>query len=115
MARKAASLRSLGLSHGRVPGFSDGLQIGILGSSLSSGAARRRLRIRHEAPEDGVADAPLEASKRLLTGLALSDLLAVVGATPGIRPGLAGGDHVHCVVELAVAGQREPVAHHLLA
>ena len=31
----------------------------ILGSSLSSGAAKRRLRIRQEAPEDGVADAPL--------------------------------------------------------
>jgi hypothetical protein len=33
----------------------------ILGSSLSSGAARRRLRVRHEAPEDGIADAPLKA------------------------------------------------------
>jgi hypothetical protein len=34
---------------------------GVLGSSLSSGAARRRLRVRHEAPEDGIADAPLKA------------------------------------------------------
>jgi hypothetical protein len=32
---------------------------GDLGSSLSSGAARRCLRIRHETLEDGVGDAPL--------------------------------------------------------
>jgi hypothetical protein len=43
----------------------------LLGSSLSSSAARRRLRIRQEALVDGVADAPLEASQRLLAGLAL--------------------------------------------
>src|SRR5215217_1025378 len=61
---------------------------GVLGSSLSSGATRRRLRVRHEVPEDGVGDAPLEAPQRLLTGFALRDLLAV-------------------------AGQREPVAHRL--
>ena len=35
--------------------------IGFLGSSLSSGAARGCLRIRQEAPEDGIADAPFEA------------------------------------------------------
>jgi Phosphatidylethanolamine-binding protein len=29
----------------------------VLGSSLSSGAARRRLRVRHEAPEDGIEGA----------------------------------------------------------
>jgi hypothetical protein len=34
---------------------------GVLGSSLSSGAVRRRLRIRYEALEDGIGDAPLEA------------------------------------------------------
>jgi hypothetical protein len=51
---------------------------GVLGSSLSSGTARKRLRIRHEGFENGIADAPLEASQRLLTGLALRNLLAVV-------------------------------------
>ena len=88
----------------------------FLGSSLSSGAARTRLRVRHEAPEDSVSDAPLdEAPQRLLAGLALRDLLAVVGTAPGIRPALAYRDHVQSVVELAVARQREPVAHHLPA
>src|SRR5215213_7013060 len=85
---------------------------GVLGSSLSSGAARRRLRVRHEAPEDGVGDAPLETPQRLLAGFALRDLLAVVGPAPSVRPGLAYGDHVQGVVEPAVAGQREPVTHH---
>src|SRR5215208_7610622 len=84
----------------------------ILGSSLSSGAARGCLRIRQEAPEDGIGDAPLEAAQRLFAGLALRDLLAVVGPAPSVRPGLAYGDHVQGVVEPAVAGQREPVAHH---
>src|SRR5215218_916854 len=87
----------------------------FLGSSLSSGAARRRLRVRHETLEDGVGDAPLEAPQRLLAGLALRDLLAVVSSAPSVRPGLASGDHVQGVVELAVAGQGEPVAHHLAA
>jgi hypothetical protein len=80
---------------------------GVLGSSLSSGAARMRSRVRHEAPEDGVADAPLETPQRLLAGFALHHLLAVVGSAPGVRPGLAYCDHVQGVVELAVAGQRE--------
>src|SRR5215203_5237712 len=88
---------------------------GVLGSSLSSGAARMRLRVRHEAPEDGVGDAPLEAPQRLLAGLAFRDLLAVVSSAPSVRPGLAYRDHVKCVVELAVASQREPVAHYLPA
>src|SRR5215203_5030914 len=79
--------------------------IRILGSSLSSGAARRRLRIRHETLEDGVADAPLEAPQSLLAGLALRHLLAVVGAAPSNRPCLAGGDHVQGVVELTIPGQ----------
>src|SRR5829696_4652672 len=87
----------------------------VLGSSLSSGAARRCQRIRHEAPEDGIRDAPLEASQRFLARLALCDLLAVVGASPGVGPGLAGGDHVQGVVEVSVAGQRELMAHHLPA
>ena len=87
---------------------------GVLGSSLSSCAVRGRLRIRKEALEDGVGDAPLEAPQRLLTGFALPDLLAVVGAS-SVRPGLAYCDHVQGVVELAVAGQREPMAHHLAA
>src|SRR5215204_6410355 len=60
----------------------------ILGSSLSSDAAQGCLRICHEVPEDGIRDAPLEAPQRFLAGLALRDLLAVVGATPGVRPGL---------------------------
>src|SRR5215207_1493024 len=88
---------------------------GVLGSSLSSGTVRRGLRVRHEAPENGVADAPLEASQRFLAGLALPDLLAVVGSAPGIRPGLTYRHHVQGVVEVSVAGQREPVAHHLPA
>ncbi len=32
---------------------------GVLGSSLSSGAARRRLQICQKALEDGIGDAPL--------------------------------------------------------
>src|SRR5215208_5683364 len=88
---------------------------GVLGSSLSSGAARRRPRVRYEAPEDGIGDAPLEAAQRLLAGLALRYLLAVVGTASNLRPGLAHGDHVQGVVELAVAGQREPVTHHIAA
>src|ERR687898_474064 len=79
----------------------------ILGSSLSSGAARRRLRVCHEAPENGIGDAPLEAAQSLLAGFTLRHLLAVVPSARSIRPGLAGGDHVQSVVELAVAGQRE--------
>src|SRR5215203_5901380 len=88
---------------------------GVLGSSLSSGAARMRLRVRHEAPEDGVGDAPLETPQSLLAGLALRDLLAVVGPAPSVRPGLAYRHHVQGVVEPAVAGQREPVAHYIAA
>src|SRR5215208_5015723 len=67
---------------------------GVLGSSLSSGAARMRSRVRHEAPEDGIADAPLEAPQRLLTGFALRHLLAVVSPAANVRPGLAYRDHV---------------------
>src|SRR5215208_1712579 len=67
----------------------------VLGSSLSSGPARRRLlRIRLEDLEDGIGDAPLEAPQRLLAGLALRDLLTVVGPAPRVRPGLAYRDHV---------------------
>jgi len=43
------------------------------------------LRIRHETPEDSVADAPLEAPQRFLAGLALIYLLAAVSSAPGIR------------------------------
>jgi hypothetical protein len=74
----------------------------LLGSSLSSGALRMRPRVRQEAPEGGIADAPLEAPQRLLTGLALRHLLAVVSSAPGVRPGLAYRDHMQGVVELAV-------------
>src|SRR5215211_1814738 len=88
---------------------------GVLGSSLSSGAARRRLQIHHEAPKDGVRDASLETPQGLLAGFALSYLLAVVDPAPSVGPGLAYGDHVQGVVELAVAEQREPVAHRLAA
>src|SRR3954462_1864258 len=88
---------------------------GVLGSSLSSDAARWCPRICHEAPEDGIGDAPLEASQSLLTRFTLIYLLAVVGPASNLRPGLAGRDHVQGVVELAVAGHREPVAHHLPA
>src|SRR5215213_1181057 len=95
--------------------FSDSLRRVILGSSLSSGAARGCLRIRHEALVDSVGDAPLEAPQRLLAGFAFRDLLAVVGTTRCVRPGLAYGDHVQGVVELAVPAQREPVAHHITA
>src|SRR5919107_1903350 len=74
-----------------------------------------RLRICHKACENGIGDASLEAPQRLLAGLALSDLLAVVGSAPSIRPGLAYRHHVQGVVEVSVAGQRKPVAHHLPA
>ncbi len=57
-----------------------------------------------------MADAPLEALQRLLTGFAIRHLLAVVTTAPSVQPGLAGGYHVQSLVELAVAGQREPVA-----
>ena len=88
----------------------------LLGSSLSRGAARRFLQICHEALEDGIGDAPLEALQRLLTGLALRHLLAVVDSTPNVRPGLADGDHVQGVVEVTVSGQqREPIPYHLPA
>src|SRR5512132_4293211 len=88
---------------------------GFLGSSLSSGSLRMRPRVRREASEDGIGDAPLEAPQSLLTRFTLRDLLAVVGSPLIVRPGLAGGDHMQGVVELAVASQREPVAHHLPA
>jgi hypothetical protein len=61
---------------------------------LSSDAARRPLQICHEALEDSIGDAPLEASQRFLTGLALRHLLAIVGSAPNVRPGLVDGDHV---------------------
>src|SRR5215213_8734037 len=98
-----------------MPLFTGVLRSGILGSSLSSGAARGCLRILQKAPEDGIGDAPLEAPQRLFARFALRDLLAVVGAAPNVRPGLRGGDHVQGVVEVSVAGQREPMAHHLPA
>ena len=60
--------------------------------------------------------APLgEQAQRLLARFALPDLLAVIDSASSVRPSLAGGDHVQGVVELAVACQREPVAHHLPA
>jgi hypothetical protein len=52
------------------PGLFRQFLYGVLGSSLSSGAARRRLQIRYEALVDGVGNAPLEAPQRLLAGLA---------------------------------------------
>jgi hypothetical protein len=73
---------------------------GIPGSSLSRGAARGCLRICHEALEDGIGDASLEAPQRLLTRFALRDLLAVVGFAPSVRPGLADGNHVQGVLSL---------------
>ena len=66
----------------------------ILGSSLSSGAARRFLQICHKTLKDGIGDAPLEAPQRLLTGLALRYLLAVVLPAPDVRPGLAHRNHM---------------------
>src|SRR5215207_5509985 len=85
----------------------------ILGSSLSSGATRRRLQICQEALVDGIGDTPLEAAQRLLTRLALRELLAVVGPAPNIRPGLAYRHHVQGRIEVSVASQREPVPYHL--
>jgi hypothetical protein len=62
-----------------------------------------RSRVRQEAPEDGIADAHLQAPQRLLTGLALPHLLALVGPAPSVRSGLRGGDHVQGVtLKLAV-------------
>jgi hypothetical protein len=54
----------------------------LLGSSLSSDAARRFLQICYEALEDGIGDAPLEAPQRFLTRFALRHLLA---ASPPVR------------------------------
>src|SRR5215203_4344551 len=85
--------------------FTPVLGIEILGSSLSSGAARMRSRVRHEAPEDGIADTPLEAPQRFLTGFALRHLLAVVTPAANVRPALAYRDHVQGVVELTIPGQ----------
>src|SRR5215208_7268674 len=97
-------------------GFPRGLLLyGILGSSLSSRTARGHPRICHKALEDGIGDAPLEAPQRLLTRFALRHLLAVVGSTPGVRPGLTHRDHVQGVVELTVSGQRELMTHYLAA
>src|SRR5215212_6013759 len=59
--------------------------------------------------------ASCEAPQRLLAGFAFRDLLAVVGTTRCVLPGLAYADHVQGVVELAVPAQREPVAHHIAA
>src|SRR5215218_5753425 len=98
------------------PFYEGGLPLyGVLGSSLSSSAARRRLRIRHEAPEHCVGNAPLEAPQSLLAGFALLYLLAVVAPTRSVRPGLRGGGHVQGIVEVSVPAQRELVAHHLAA
>jgi hypothetical protein len=109
--------QSLRYSSKRVEGgFCELRHHGVPGSSLSSAAARRRARIRHEAPQASVGDAPLEAPQSLLAGLALSHLLAVVGSAPSARPGPAESDHVQGLVEVSVSGQRgEPVAHHLPA
>src|SRR5215217_5384120 len=96
------------------PSFSELRLYGVLGSSLSSCAVRGRLRTRKEALEDGVGDAPLEAPQRLLAGFALRYLLAVVGASR-VGPSLTYCDHVQSVVELAVAGQREPMTRRLPA
>jgi hypothetical protein len=71
------------------------------------------LQICHEAHEDSIGDAPLEAPQRLLTRLALRELLAVVNPAPNIRPGLAYRDHVQGGVEVSVASQGEPVPYHL--
>jgi hypothetical protein len=49
---------------------------------MSRGAARGCLRIFQKAPEDGIADAPLEAPQSLLARFALIYVLAVVGAAP---------------------------------
>jgi hypothetical protein len=81
----------------------------LLGSSLSSSAAQRFSQICHETLKDGIADAPLEAPQRLLTRLALGDLLAVVGLSLNIRPSLAHRDHVQGIVKVSVASHREPV------
>jgi hypothetical protein len=85
------------------------------GSSLSSNAARRLLQICHETLKDGIGDAPLETPQRFLTRFALREFLTVVGSTPNVRPGLAYRDHVHGVIEVTVARQREPVPYHLPA
>src|SRR5215217_773024 len=107
--------KAIDFAHFASEEFSEPRLYKILGSSLSSGSLRMRPRVRQEAPEDGIADTPLEAPQSLLTRFTFPDLLAVVGSPLIVRPGLAGGDHMQGVVELAVAGQREPVAHHLPA
>ena len=99
---------------GLIPIFQTVSRRWVLGSSLSSGAARRRLQIFFFQAEDGIRDAPLEAPQRFFARFALRYLLAVVGSAPNVRPTLAEpGDHVQSIIELAVSDQREPVAYHL--
>src|SRR5215211_4247787 len=52
--------------------------VSLLGSSLSSDAARKFLQICHEALENGIRDTPLEASQRFLTRFALRPALGTV-------------------------------------
>jgi hypothetical protein len=59
---------------------------------------------------DGVADPAFETAEGFLGGLALGDLLVVVGAAVAVRVAdLGDGGHVDGVVEPAVAAQGEPV------
>jgi hypothetical protein len=61
----------------------------LLGSSLSSDAARSFLQICHKALEDGIGDAPLEAPQRYLTRFVLRHLLVVSRLYPLVYVGMA--------------------------
>src|SRR5262249_37769902 len=64
----------------------------------------------HQRGVDRVADPPLEAAQRFLAGLAIGQLVVVVGPAWAVLVADRGDrGHVDRVVEPAVAAQREPV------
>src|SRR5215218_1443605 len=88
-------------------------RITLLGPSVSRDRLRSELRIRDQHPEHRVRDAPLEAAHRLPARLALRQLFPMIRSAARIAASLADSDHMHDLVETAVAGKREPVADHL--
>jgi hypothetical protein len=59
---------------------------------------------------DGVADLPLEGAQRFFAGLALGDLLVVVGAAVAVLVAdLGDGGHVDGVVQAPVPAHRQAV------
>jgi hypothetical protein len=86
-----------------------------IGPSVSRDRWQSELRICKECFENRVRDASLETAHRLSARFALRQLLTEVDSAAGIAASLADRDHVHDLVEAAVAGEREPVPDHLPA